>query len=75
MAAVAPQLGIDATSAMTSVIGRPPPLAPERLALFLSDRRIVIDKARRELGYQPRHQDLEEILGRAYRDFVRTGQL
>jgi hypothetical protein len=43
--------------------------------LFLSNRRIVIDKARRELGYEPRHQDLDEIMSRAYRAFVRTGQL
>jgi nucleoside-diphosphate-sugar epimerase len=63
------------TTPVARWIGRSPPLAPERLAMFLSDRRIVIDKARRELGYRPRHQDLEEILGRAYRDFVRTGQL
>jgi len=63
------------TTPLARWIGRPPPLSPERLALFLANRRIVIDKARRELGYEPRDHDLVEILGRAYRDFVRTGQL
>lgn len=57
------------------IIGRVPPLSPERLTMYLADRRIVIDKARKELGYEPCHQDLEEILGHSLRDFVRTGQL
>jgi nucleoside-diphosphate-sugar epimerase len=56
-------------------VGRTPPLSPERLELYLTDRSIVIDKARRELGYQPCHQDLDDMLGRAFRDFARTGQL
>jgi nucleoside-diphosphate-sugar epimerase len=57
------------------MVGRTPPLSTQRLELFLADRRIVIDKARRELGYEPRHQDLNEMLGRVYRDLVQTGQL
>jgi len=63
------------SSPLARMLGRTPPLSPQRLELFLSDRRIVIDKARRELGYEPRHQDLDEMLGRVYGDLVRTGQL
>jgi nucleoside-diphosphate-sugar epimerase len=51
------------------------PLTQERLALFLLDRRIDIRKARAELGYQPQHQDLGEMLGRTHRYYVATSQL
>jgi nucleoside-diphosphate-sugar epimerase len=63
------------SSPLARMVGRTPPLSTQRLELFLADRRIVIDKARRELGYEPRHQDLNEMLGRVYRDLVQTGQL
>ena len=55
--------------------GRPPALTPERLELFLANRRISVAKARRELGWIPAHRDVREMLGRTYRWFVETGQL
>lgn len=63
------------TSPVVRLVGRTPPLSPERLRLFLTDRRIDIRKARRELGFEPRVQDLHEMLGRTYLHYVRTGQL
>jgi dihydroflavonol-4-reductase len=52
-----------------------PPLTPERVDLFIADRRIDITKARRELGYEPKHRDLDEMLGRTYRWYVQEGLL
>lgn len=52
-----------------------PPITPGRLDLFLSDRRISIVKARRELGFEPVHQDLYDMLGRTFLGYVRDGQL
>jgi nucleoside-diphosphate-sugar epimerase len=63
------------SSPLARMLGRTPPLSTQRLELFLADRRIIIDKARRELGFEPRHVDLDEMLGRVYRDLDRTGQL
>jgi nucleoside-diphosphate-sugar epimerase len=64
-----------ATSAVCRVLGRRPPLTPERLDLFLAHRSIVIRKAREELGYEPRHRDAREMLARTHEWYVRSGQL
>ena len=55
--------------------GREPPLSPARLDLFLTDRAIDIGKARRELGYAPKHRDLKGMLGRSYAWYGLSGQL
>lgn len=52
-----------------------PPITPARLDLFLSDRRISIARARKELGFEPAHQDLYDMLGRTYIGYIRDGQL
>jgi nucleoside-diphosphate-sugar epimerase len=52
-----------------------PPITPGRLDLLLADRRISVDKARRELNYEPQEQDLYDMLGRTYVGYVRDGQL
>ena len=52
-----------------------PPLTPERVALFVSDRKIDISKARRELGFVPKIQDLDVMLGRTYQGYVEDGQI
>lgn len=52
-----------------------PPLTPARLDLFLADRRISIAKARQDLGFEPRHQDLYDMLGRTYIGYIRDGSL
>jgi nucleoside-diphosphate-sugar epimerase len=63
------------TTPVARLLGRPPPLTPARLRLFVADRRILIDKAREGLGFAPEHQDLEEILGRTHEWYTRTGQI
>jgi nucleoside-diphosphate-sugar epimerase len=63
------------TTPVARLLGRPPPLTPGRLRLFVADRRIAIDKARTGLGFAPEHQDLEEMLGRTHAWYTRTGQL
>lgn len=52
-----------------------PPITPGRLDLLLADRNISVAKARSELGFEPQHQDLYEMLGRTYIGYVRDGQL
>ncbi|MFU8803280.1 MAG: NAD-dependent epimerase/dehydratase family protein [Bradymonadaceae bacterium] len=52
-----------------------PPLTRHRLDLYLANRRISIDKARTELGYEPEHQDVYDMLGMTYVGYVRDGQL
>jgi nucleoside-diphosphate-sugar epimerase len=52
-----------------------PPITPGRLDLLLADRNISVAKARRELGFDPKEQDLYEMLGRTYVGYVRDGQL
>ncbi len=51
-------------------LGVVPPLTKERLDLFTADRELVIDKARRDLGYEPEHTDLHELLGDVYEEFA-----
>ena len=63
------------TTPLVRALGREPPLTPERLALFRADRRILIDRARNELGYAPRHTDVGGMLGETYESFRATGQL
>lgn len=57
------------------LIGRQLPLTRERLDLYLMDRHIKIEKARQQLGFEPQHRDLGEILGRTYAYYVATRQL
>jgi dihydroflavonol-4-reductase len=57
------------------LLGRQLPLTRERLNLFLMDRHIDIAKARAELGYQPQHQDLGEMLRRTYAYYRASQQL
>jgi UDP-glucose 4-epimerase len=68
-----------AAAAVTTLLarlgGREPPLSPERLELFLADRRIDIGKARRELGYAPHYRDLRAMLARTYAWYGMTRQL
>lgn len=64
-----------ATTPLARLVGRDPPLSPERLDLFLADRSIDIGKARRELGYAPELRDLASMLGRTYAWYGLTGQL
>jgi nucleoside-diphosphate-sugar epimerase len=57
------------------LLGRELPLTKERLNLFLMNRRIEIGKAREELGYQPQHQEVGEMLGRTHAYYVASKQL
>lgn len=64
-----------ATTPLFRALSREPPLSPERLALFLADRNISIERARRELGYAPRHQDVAAMLRETWEGYRATGQL
>ncbi len=68
-------LAAQLTTPVADLLRRPPPLSPERLRLFITSRRIDIRKARRELGFNPRHQDPFEMLGRTYDFYRASGQL
>jgi nucleoside-diphosphate-sugar epimerase len=57
------------------LLGRQLPLTKERLNLFLMDRHIEMWKAREQLGYQPQHQDVGEMLGRTHAYYVASKQL
>lgn len=63
------------TTPLARAVGIEPPLAPERLDLFLADRAIDIGKARLELGYAPHFRDLKSMLTRTYAWYGMTGQL
>jgi nucleoside-diphosphate-sugar epimerase len=63
------------TTPAARLLGREPPLSPQRLDLFLADRAIDIGRARLELGYAPRHRDLKGMLGRTYAWYGLSGQL
>ncbi len=52
-----------------------PPLTHDRIDLFVADRRISIQRARDELGFDPKRQDLDAMLGRTYRYYVDRGLL
>jgi nucleoside-diphosphate-sugar epimerase len=52
-----------------------PPLTPERIDLFLADRQIDISKAEQGLGFKPRFQDLDVMLGRTYRWYIEEGMI
>lgn len=69
------QAGAALTTPLFRALGREPPLTPERLALFRADRRILIDRARNELGYAPRHTDAGGMLRETYEGFRASGQL
>ena len=49
------------------------PITDERIDLFLADRQIDISRAERELGYVPKHQSVEEMLGATYRYYRQRG--
>ena len=49
------------------------PITDERIDLFLADRQIDISRAERELGYAPKHQSVEEMLGATYRYYRQRG--
>jgi nucleoside-diphosphate-sugar epimerase len=55
-------------------LGIEPPLHRRRLDFFIKDRAFSSDKARRELGYQPR-VDLAEGLARTFAWYRETGRL
>ena len=63
------------TTPLFRLIGRRPPLTPERLSLFLASRKIDISKAENELGYSPKDRDPLQILRPAHEHYRRTGQL
>jgi nucleoside-diphosphate-sugar epimerase len=69
------RLASAATTPLARLVGREPPLSPERLDLFLADRAIDIGKARRELGYAPHYRDLRSMLARTYAWYGMSGQL
>ncbi len=50
-----------------------PPITQRRIDLFIKNRDIDITKARRELDFQPKFQNLEEMLGRTYRYYRDKG--
>lgn len=52
-----------------------PPVTPERVDLFLRDRRIRIDRARADLGFDPRVRDLDTLLGDTLDYHVARGHL
>lgn len=52
-----------------------PPITHQRIDLFLTDRRISIERARRELGYTPTHTDVLEMLSETWDEFVARGVL
>jgi len=58
--------GAIASEAAARVLPIKPPITKARIELFTADRDIRIDKARRELGYEPKHTDLFEMLEEAY---------
>lgn len=64
-----------AGAVLARIIGRSPWPSPEEIARLVADRPLRIDKAIHELDYRPRHQDLEDLLGRTHAYYVRTGQL
>jgi nucleoside-diphosphate-sugar epimerase len=51
------------------------PITDERVDLFLADRQIDISRAERELGYAPKHQSVEEMLGATYRYYRQRGMI
>ncbi len=55
--------------------GFSPPLTRARLRLLTSDRELVVERARRELGYDPQRTDLRSLLREVYEEFVREGEL
>lgn len=57
------------------LLGRQLPLTKERLNLFLMDRHIEIENAREQLGYQPLHQDVGEMLRQTHAYYVASKQL
>ena len=69
------RLAAATTTPLARLVGREPPLSPERLDLFLADRAIDIGKARRELGYAPHYRDLRSMLTRTYAWYGMSGQL
>lgn len=69
------RLAARTTTPVARTVGVSPPLSPERLRLYLTSRHIDVSKARRELGYEPAHQDLWDMLGTTYLHYVSTGQL
>lgn len=53
-----------------AVTGLPVPLTPARLEIFVADRTYSIERARRELGFEPRVTSLEDLLKPEVDDFV-----
>ena len=51
------------------------PITDERIDLFLADRQIDISRAERELGYAPKHQSVDEMLGATYRYYRQRGMI
>ena len=43
-----------------------PPVTHARIDLYMTDRDIIIDKAKNELGFSPVHTDLYEMLNETY---------
>jgi nucleoside-diphosphate-sugar epimerase len=60
---------------LAKILGFSPPISPDRLELFIADRHIDITKAREELGYNPKQQNIREMIASTYEYYVRTGQL
>lgn len=52
-----------------------PPLTRHKLCAFTQDRSLNIAKARQELGFTPRHVDLDDLLRRALEDYRARGLL
>ena len=52
-----------------------PPITQQRLDLFVTDRKIDIGRARAELGFEPRQQSVEAMLGRTWRYYHDLGMI
>lgn len=61
-------------SAVSRTFGVSVPITPERLDLFLADRRYSIERARSELGFEPRVTDLATMLAPAAREFAASAR-
>ncbi|MGF1614498.1 MAG: NAD-dependent epimerase/dehydratase family protein [Gammaproteobacteria bacterium] len=68
-------LAVGAVAPLAFLAGRTPPVTAPQVSQFFFDRRIDTTKARTELGFRPRQQSLDDMLGGTYEYYLRSGQL
>ncbi|MBI4865120.1 MAG: NAD-dependent epimerase/dehydratase family protein [Candidatus Riflebacteria bacterium] len=61
--------------ALGSIVPVAPPLTRQKLRAFRQDRVVSIDRAKRILGFAPRHTGLEDLLRSALEDYRARGLL